>query len=247
MRDGLSLLDQVLSFGEGASRPSGCATCWAWSPTTCTASCCGSWPERRADGGVPVRGAAGRGGRRPRRVRRRPRRSAGAPVLAVALGGRPTVPARRWRRRHRASRRRVRARRPLRILRGLADVEEPIRRSGNPRLVVETLLVRWARDGPDGEIADIAEWAGCGKLRDAELRAVRDRGRRWTGCPARPRGRLHCTLCTLRVRGSGGGAGGTGREAPGAARLRRPAGRSRSRRCAPSGPACSPPRAPRSR
>jgi len=32
----------------------------------------------------------------------------------------------------------------LRILRALGEAEEPIRRSGNPRLVLETLLVRWA-------------------------------------------------------------------------------------------------------
>ena len=43
----------------------------------------------------------------------------------------------------------------LRILRALAEAEEPIRRSGNPRLVVETLLVRWAVLDRTVDIAEV--------------------------------------------------------------------------------------------
>jgi DNA polymerase-3 subunit gamma/tau len=43
----------------------------------------------------------------------------------------------------------------LRILRALAEAEEPIRRSGNPRLVVETLLVRWALLDRTVDIAEV--------------------------------------------------------------------------------------------
>jgi DNA polymerase-3 subunit gamma/tau len=48
----------------------------------------------------------------------------------------------------------------LRILRALADAEEPIRRSGNPRLVVETLLVRWAVMDRTVDIAAVLESLG---------------------------------------------------------------------------------------
>jgi len=43
----------------------------------------------------------------------------------------------------------------LRILRALGEAEEPIRRSGNPRLVVETLLVRWALLDRTVDIAEL--------------------------------------------------------------------------------------------
>jgi DNA polymerase-3 subunit gamma/tau len=43
----------------------------------------------------------------------------------------------------------------LRILRALGDAEEPIRRSGNPRLVLETLLVRWALLDRTVDIAEL--------------------------------------------------------------------------------------------
>jgi DNA polymerase-3 subunit gamma/tau len=48
----------------------------------------------------------------------------------------------------------------LRILRALADAEEPIRRSGNQRLVVETLLVRWAVMDRTVDIAAVLESLG---------------------------------------------------------------------------------------
>jgi len=48
----------------------------------------------------------------------------------------------------------------LRILRALAEAEEPIRRSGNPRLVVETLLVRWAMLDRTVDIAEVLSGEG---------------------------------------------------------------------------------------
>jgi DNA polymerase III subunit gamma/tau len=48
----------------------------------------------------------------------------------------------------------------LRILRALAEAEEPIRRSGNPRLVLETLLVRWALLDRTVDIAEILKTEG---------------------------------------------------------------------------------------
>jgi len=48
----------------------------------------------------------------------------------------------------------------LRMLRALAEAEEPIRRSGNPRLVVETLLVRWAVLDRTVDIAEVLAGEG---------------------------------------------------------------------------------------
>lgn len=50
----------------------------------------------------------------------------------------------------------------LRILRALAEAEEPIRRSGHPRLVVETLLVRWAVMDRTVDIAEVLRAEGTG-------------------------------------------------------------------------------------
>jgi len=50
----------------------------------------------------------------------------------------------------------------LRILRALGDAEEPIRRSGNPRLVLETLLVRWALLDRTVDIAELLKTEGSG-------------------------------------------------------------------------------------
>src|SRR5512143_537393 len=49
----------------------------------------------------------------------------------------------------------------LRILRALAEAEEPIRRAGNPRLVLETLLVRWALLDRTVDIAEVLRGEGA--------------------------------------------------------------------------------------
>jgi DNA polymerase-3 subunit gamma/tau len=49
----------------------------------------------------------------------------------------------------------------LRILRALAEAEEPIRRSGMPRLALETLLVRWALMDRTVEIAELLKGVGA--------------------------------------------------------------------------------------
>lgn len=50
----------------------------------------------------------------------------------------------------------------LRILRALGEAEEPIRRSGNPRLVLETLLVRWALLDRTVDLAELLKAEGTG-------------------------------------------------------------------------------------
>jgi DNA polymerase-3 subunit gamma/tau len=75
----------------------------------------------------------------------------------------------------------------LRILRALADVEEPIRRSGNPRLVVETLLVRWALLDRTVDIAAVLESLGPVERGGARPAAVPPRPA--PTAPARPSAR----------------------------------------------------------
>jgi DNA polymerase-3 subunit gamma/tau len=54
----------------------------------------------------------------------------------------------------------------LRMLRALEEAEDPIRRGANPRLAVETLLVRWTLMDRTVQIADLLRGQGTGKLPD---------------------------------------------------------------------------------
>lgn len=56
----------------------------------------------------------------------------------------------------------------LRMLRVLEETEEPIRRGSNPRLAVETLLVRWTLMDRTIQIAELLSGQGSGKLPDAK-------------------------------------------------------------------------------
>ena len=75
----------------------------------------------------------------------------------------------------------------LRILRALAEAEEPIRRSGNPRLVVETLLVRWAVLDRTVDIAEVLAAQG-GNSRPGAPTPQRPEGRSRSdpSAPVRP-------------------------------------------------------------
>jgi len=56
----------------------------------------------------------------------------------------------------------------LRMLRVLEDTEEPIRRGANPRLSVETLMVRWTLMDRTIQIAELLSAPSSGKLPDAK-------------------------------------------------------------------------------
>ncbi len=62
----------------------------------------------------------------------------------------------------------------LRMLRALEETEEPIRRGANPRLSVETLLVRWTVMDRTVQIAELLSGQSAGKLRDATAGQLRD-------------------------------------------------------------------------
>ncbi len=56
----------------------------------------------------------------------------------------------------------------LRMLRALEEAEEPIRRGPNPRLALETLLVRWAVMDRTLQIAEVLSGQSTGKLPDGK-------------------------------------------------------------------------------
>ncbi len=153
----------------------------------------------------------------------------------------------------------------LRMLRVLEDTEEPIRRGANPRLAIETLLVRWTLMDRTVQIAElIAGTSGQSAEGSCETprRTLREPAqfetpverheigqRRWAGsAPDRPRSSAArtepCSPPNARLRASAPPAPLPSRLPR---RLRPPARRSRSRRCAPRGPASWPPPRPKSR
>ena len=60
----------------------------------------------------------------------------------------------------------------LRMLRALEETEEPIRRGANPRLAVETLLVRWTLMDRTVQIAELLSGRSAGKLPDGRGRSA---------------------------------------------------------------------------
>ena len=57
----------------------------------------------------------------------------------------------------------------LRMLRALEEAEEPVRRGPNPRLTLETLLVRWAVMDRTIQIAEVLSGQSAGESRDAKV------------------------------------------------------------------------------
>jgi DNA polymerase III subunit gamma/tau len=56
----------------------------------------------------------------------------------------------------------------LRMLRALEETEEPIRRGANPRLAIETLIVRWTLMDRTVQIAELLSGRSAGKLPDGK-------------------------------------------------------------------------------
>ena len=142
MRDALSVLDQCLSFGEGAVTADRVREVLAWWTTSSTPRCSSWWSERRPaavfplvdrlmDAGVDLAEFMGGAAEVLRGL------------LMLQVGAEPEGMTEALRARWRAIAR-------ARAGRCAADAAAPgrertgIRRSVNPRLVVETLLLRWA-------------------------------------------------------------------------------------------------------
>jgi DNA polymerase-3 subunit gamma/tau len=143
MRDALSVLDQCLSFGEGAISATRVREVLGLVGDELYAEVLALVSERRPEGVFPLvdrlvdAGAdlaefmAGAG-------------EALRALLMIQLGQRPEGLTEALRQALEAVRESVEPGDVLRMLRLLAESEPAIRRSVNPRLIVETLLLRWA-------------------------------------------------------------------------------------------------------
>jgi DNA polymerase-3 subunit gamma/tau len=161
MRDALSVLDQCLSFGEGAVTAARVREVLGLVGDELYADVLALVVERRPDGVFPLidrlvnagadlaefMGGAGEALRA---------------LLMVQLGNDPEGLTEGMRQSLAAYRDRLEPGDVLRMLRLLADSEMAIRRSVNPRLIVETLLLRWTMLD---RIVDLAEVLGAGPER----------------------------------------------------------------------------------
>jgi DNA polymerase III subunit gamma/tau len=142
MRDALSVLDQCLSLGEGVVTPLRVREVLGLAGDELYAELLGLVAERRpagvfplierlVDAGADLAEFMGGAGETLRSL------------LLLQLGGQPEGLTEAMRQALLQYRERLAAGDVLRMLRLLTEDEAAIRRSGNPRLVVETLLLRW--------------------------------------------------------------------------------------------------------
>jgi len=143
MRDALSVLDQCLSFGEGAITAArvrevlGLVTDEAYAELLeliAARNPAGVFPllDRLADGGADVIEFMGGAAEAIRAV------------LLTQLGGNPEGITEGMRHAVTAVRDRLPAGDLLRMLKVFTDIEPSLARSGTPRIIVETVLLRWA-------------------------------------------------------------------------------------------------------
>ena len=181
MRDALSVLDQCLSFGEGAVTAARVREVLGLVSDELYAEVLtlvverrpeGVFPlvERLVDGGADLVEFMGGAGELLRAL------------LMLQLGGEPQGLTEALRQRLEEYRDRLEAGDVLRMLRLMADSEVSIRRSANPRLVVETLLLRWAMMD---RIVDLREVIAGGRGPAVGRDQAGQTGRRADGQPNR--------------------------------------------------------------
>ena len=184
MRDGLSLLDQVLSFGEGPVTAARVREVLGLIPDDsygemlrCIAEhdAAAVFPlvDRLVEAGADLSEFVGGAGETLRAL------------LLVAVGGAPEGLTERLQQLIRTYSPALPAPDVVRLLAVLSEMEERIRRGGNTRLAVELLLLRWAMMDRTVELGQVLEalGKGTGALKDME-------GGRGTGAaiPARTPG-----------------------------------------------------------
>jgi DNA polymerase III subunit gamma/tau len=158
MRDALSVLDQCLSFGEGAITPARVREVLGLVGDELYAEVLALVADRRPEGVFPLVDRLVNAGADLAEF------MAGAgevlrSLLMLQLGNEPEGLTEGMRQALEFQRDRLEAGDLLRMLRLLADNETAIRRSANPRLIVETLLLRWTMLD---RIVDLAQVLGAG-------------------------------------------------------------------------------------
>jgi DNA polymerase III subunit gamma/tau len=157
MRDALSVLDQCLSFGEGAVTAERVREVLGLVNDELYAEMLALVVERRPEGVFPLVDRLSNAGADLAEFMA----SAGETLralLMLQLGNEPEGLTEAMRLALQSYRDRLEAGDVLRMLRLLADSEAAIRRSANPRLIVETLLLRWTMLD---RIVDLAQVLGA--------------------------------------------------------------------------------------
>jgi len=158
MRDALSVLDQCLSFGEGAVTAERVREVLGLVNDELYAEMLALVVERRPEGVFPLVDRLSNAGADLAEFMA----SAGETLralLMLQLGNEPAGLTEAMRLALQGYRDRLEPGDVLRMLRLLADSEAAIRRSVNPRLIVETLLLRWTMLD---RIVDLAQVLGAG-------------------------------------------------------------------------------------
>ena len=156
MRDGLSLLDQVLSFGDGPVTAARVREVLGLIPDELYGELLRLIAERDAaavfplvdrlvEGGADLGEFVGGAGETLRAL------------LLAGVGGRPEGLTEGMQGLIRTYGSVLRAPDVVRLLTVLGEMEERVRRSGNPRLAVELLLLRWAMADRTVEIGEVLE------------------------------------------------------------------------------------------
>jgi DNA polymerase III subunit gamma/tau len=143
MRDALSVLDQCLSFGEGAVTAERVREVLGLVGDDLYAEVLALVAERRPEGVFPLVDRLDNAGADLAEFMAGVGETLRA-LLMLQLGTEPEGLTEALRHTLEAQRDRLEAGDLLRMLRLLAENETPMRRSANPRLIVETLLLRWS-------------------------------------------------------------------------------------------------------
>src|SRR5690349_5364369 len=158
MRDALSVLDQCLSFGEGTITAERVRDVLGLVGDELYAEVLSLVAERRPEGVFPLVDRLDHAGADLAEFMAGVGETLRA-LLMLQLGTEPEGLTESLRQALEAQRGRLDAGDLLRMLRLLAENETPMRRSANPRLIVETLLLRWAMLD---RIVDLAQVLGAG-------------------------------------------------------------------------------------
>jgi DNA polymerase-3 subunit gamma/tau len=163
MRDALSVLDQCLSFGEGTITAERVRDVLGLVGDELYAEVLSLVADRRPEGVFPLVDRLDRAGADLAEFMAGVGETLRA-LLMLQLGAEPEGLTESLRQALESQRDRLEAGDLLRMLRLLAENETPMRRSANPRLIVETLLLRWAMLD---RIVDLAQVLGAGGTRPA--------------------------------------------------------------------------------
>jgi DNA polymerase III subunit gamma/tau len=163
MRDALSVLDQCLSFGEGAITAERVRDVLGLVGDELYGEVLSLVADRRPEGVFPLVDRLDRAGADLAEFMAGVGETLRA-LLMLQLGAEPEGLTESLRQALESQRDRLEAGDLLRMLRLLAENETPMRRSANPRLIVETLLLRWAMLD---RIVDLAQVLGAGGTRPA--------------------------------------------------------------------------------